>query len=60
MQSIIGFLPIYFLIFYIGIPVAIIYFFYKKYERLAQKRNIELEKQTEALERIASMMERSS
>ncbi|MET3195605.1 hypothetical protein [Bacillus sp. OAE603] len=60
MHSIIGFLPIYFLIFYIGIPVAIVYFFYKKYERLAKKRNIELEKQTEALERIASIMERST
>lgn len=60
MHSIIGFFPIYFLIFYIGIPVTIIYFFYNKYECLAKKRNVELEKQTEALERIASMLERSS
>ncbi|MEH6937442.1 hypothetical protein V7056_06190 [Bacillus sp. JJ664] len=60
MHSIIGFFPIYFLIFYIGIPVTIVYFFYKKYERLANKRNVELEKQTKALERIASIMERST
>ena len=60
MHSIIGFFPIYFLIFYIGIPVTIVYFFYKKYERLAKKRNVELEKQTEALKRIASIMERST
>jgi hypothetical protein len=60
METILNFFPLLLILVYIGIPFAIIYFFYKKYEGLAKKRNEELKKQNDILERIASVLERSS
>ena len=60
MNAIAGFILIIFMLFYIAIPVGIIYFFYKKYENLSNIKNTELKKQTEALERIARVLEKSS
>lgn len=59
MGPLFSFFPLILIVIYIGIPFAIIYFFYKKYENLAHIRNVELMKQNEALQRIANALEKN-
>ncbi|WP_158095116.1 hypothetical protein [Gottfriedia luciferensis] len=58
MDTTLSILPLFVMLFYIGIPACIlivIYFFYK----LFKTRNEELKRQNEILERIVNVLERS-